>query len=338
MTDLSSEVDRSERRLYAELTGITSSEEMLDMELHPDEAEGPSKGTRPAVMVRDPRGRRFFFKAAEPVLVAGEVFAHGVRRLARRPTIPVVARSHDVPGIGVTRGMLQPFIEHLPGRLDADAAQWSPLQCEAMMREHPWEWLVANFDTHVDQYVFMGEEHYPLNVDWDHSLMDLDIVELDRFTKRLQVIAPLRNMLYDAYVHGRVRLHFSGMRREMWRIARLDDRQLLPLVEAYAAFLEMSPEDTLRLRQQFQQRRRRLVRVFERFIASLRAERRALRAGGASSPRELAGRAVHAAQDAWQRLVVGTLHDRVLGPVFAGYRRVLALRARRAGSAQRRVE
>jgi hypothetical protein len=335
MTDLAALVDRCERDLARRLDGLASAAEMLELELDPDPGVGPIAGTRPAVMLRDASGRRFFFKAAEAALVAGEVFAYGVRRLGRRPTIPVVARSHEVPGIGQARGMLQPFVEHLPGRLETDATQWSELQREAMVREHPWEWLLANFDTHVDQYVFMGEERYPLNVDWDHSLMDLDITTLDRFTKRLPAIAPVRNMLYDAYVHGRLRLHFSGMRREMWRIARLDERQLRPLVEAYAAFLEMTPEQATRLRHQFAERRRHLVRVFERFIASLRAERHSLRAGAASSPRALAGRVVHAAQDAWQRLVVVTLHDHVLGPFFRAYRWLLALRARRDGAARK---
>jgi hypothetical protein len=335
MTDLAADVDRCERGLATQLERMATPAEMLDLDLQPDEVEGPSAGTRPAVMLVDGRRRQFFFKAAEPILVAGEVFAYGVRRLAHRPTIPVVARSCELPGIGEALGMMQPFVEHLPGRLDADAAAWSDLQREVMMREHPWEWLLANFDTHVDQYVFMGEQHYPLNVDWDHSLMDLDIVTLDRFTKRLPAIAPLRNMLYDAYVHGRVRVHFSGMRREMRRIARLDEASLTELVDTYTAFLEMTPEQAARVRHQFLERRRHLTQVFERFIAALRAERHSLRGGSASSARELAVRTIHAVQDAWQRLVVGTLHDRVLGPIFRAYRGLLALRARRDGAARK---
>ena len=74
---------------------------------------------------------------------------------------------------------------------------------------------------------------------------------------------------------------------------------------------------------------------FERFIAAVRAERYSLRGGSASSIGELAGRAIHAVQDAWQRLVVGTLHDHVLGPIFRAYRKVLALRARRDGAARK---
>jgi len=40
-------------------------------------------------------------------------------------------------------------------------------------------------------------------------------------------------------------------------------------------------------------------------------------------------------QDAWQRLVVGTLHDHVLGPFFRAYRGVLTRRVRRDGAARK---
>src|SRR6185436_16845837 len=140
-----------------------------------------------------------------------------VRRLGGRPALPTIARELDLPGIGPTVGMLQPFLEHEEGGLATDATLWSDVQRELMLREHPWEWLVANLDTHVDQYVLLGPERYPFDIDWDHSLFDLEVTQLDRFTKRMPAIAPVRNALYDAYVHGRVDVDFGGVRKQARR-------------------------------------------------------------------------------------------------------------------------
>ena len=74
MTDLAADVDRCERGLALQLERTATPAEMLDLDLHPAEVEGPSAGTRPAVMLVDGRGRRFFFKAAEPTWWR-EVFA-----------------------------------------------------------------------------------------------------------------------------------------------------------------------------------------------------------------------------------------------------------------------
>ena len=60
-------------------------------------------------MLRDTSGHQFIFKAAEPRLIAGEVFAFGVRRLARRPAVPTLALTFDLPGVGPSEGMIQPF-------------------------------------------------------------------------------------------------------------------------------------------------------------------------------------------------------------------------------------
>ena len=73
-------------------------------------------------------------------------------------------------------------------------------------------------------------------------------------------------------------------------------------------------------------RKRRLVATFDRLIADLRSERRALREPGGGSANVLAMRAVRSLQDAWQRLVLNWLHERALNPLFRLYRRLLALR------------
>ena len=334
-SDVRVAVDRVETELTARLLRLATPDQMRALELTPEQGSEPQAGTRPCAVLRDAQGRRYIFKAAEPRLVAGEVFAFGVRRLAHRPAVPTIALTYDLPGVGPSDGMLQPLLEREDGKLDADANEWSPLQREAMLRDHPWEWLLANLDTHADQYVFIGPQKYPLNIDWDHSLFDLHITELDRFTKRSPAIAPVRNALYDAYVHRRVNLDFSGMRREVRRIARLDNRSLEPLLAEYTALMEMPAEEAKALREQFLSRKRRLPRTFDRLVAELQVERRALRGPAAKSPRMLLRRVAHALQDGWQRLVITYLHDHVLAPFFRLYRRVLAftLRGHRGASA-----
>jgi hypothetical protein len=328
-SDLRAAVDGVEAQLTSRLFRLATPEQTRSLieagELVPDQGCEPQAGTRPCAVLRDGQGHQFIFKAAEPRLIAGEVFAFGVRRLARRPAVPTLALTFDLPGVGPSEGMIQPFLDRHDGRLEPDATAWSPLQREVMLREHPWEWLLANLDTHADQYVFIGPEKYPLNIDWDHSLFDLDITGLDRFTKRSPAIAPIRNALYDAYVHRGVDLDFSSLRREARRIARLDNRLIEPLLSEYATLAKMPADEAAALRTQFFARKRHLPRTFDRLVSELQAERHALRGPADRSPRALLLRAVHALRDAWQRLVITYLHDHVLAPVFRLYRRLLAL-------------
>jgi hypothetical protein len=294
----------------------------------------PSAGSRPACVLVDAQGHRYFFKAAERGHVAAEIFACEVRRLGRRPAIATAARSLELPGLGRQDGMLQPMVPHAGRRLPLDPRAWTGLQREIMLREHPWEWLLANLDTHVDQYVLYGPAQIPLNVDWDHALEDLELLELDRFTKRHIAVAPIRNALYDAYVSGDVALNLTGLRREVRRVARLDDGKLEVLFREWAAQTALSPEQTERGWRIFSFRKRSILRTFRRLIDSLRRERAIRTSPDHSLP--LREHAVLLTRDAWQRLVIERLHDRVVTPALRGYRGVLATIARIRGGVGRR--
>lgn len=321
------------RTAATELSTPTN-EELAVVELGPSSDERPTAGSRPACVLVDVEGRRYFFKAAEREHVAAEIFACEVRRLGRRPAIPTAARALELPGLGRQEGMLQPLIPHAGRRLPLDPRAWTGLQREILLCEHPWEWLLANLDTHVDQYVLYGPAQIPLNVDWDHALLDLEILELDRFTKRHVAVAPIRNALYDAYVNGNVALNLTGLRREVRRVARLDDRKLEVLFRAWAEACRLPPEQAERAWRLFSFRKRTLLRTFRRLIDALRRERAIRTSPDHSLP--VAEHAVLIVRDAWQRFVIERLHDRVVTPTLRGYRGLLATVARvRSGSNRR---
>jgi hypothetical protein len=282
----------------------------------------------------DQEGKRYFFKAADPQHIAAEIFSFEVRRMGRRPAIPTAARTLDIPGVGKVAGMLQPMISHAGRRLPLDPRAWTGLQREIMLREHPWEWLLANLDTHVDQYVLYGPSQIPLNVDWDHALEDLEFLELDRFTKRNIAVAPIRNALYDAFVSGAVSLNLTGLRREVRRVARLDDGRLEGLFREWASASGLSPDRTERGWRTFAFRKRTILRTFRRLIDGLRRERAIRTSPDHSLP--LREQASLLARDAWQRLVIERLHDRVVTPTLRGYRAFLSTVARARARLDRR--
>lgn len=306
------------------LAALGSADSLQTLTLTPDEAERPAAGSRPACVVRSPDGRRFFFKSSPPGHVAAEILSFDVRRLGRRPAVATAARSLELPGLGEVAGMVQPFLEHAGDRLPTDPCVWSELQREVMLREHPWEWLLGNLDTHVDQYVLFGPAHMPLNIDWDHALEDLSIEHLDRFTKRNPAVAPIRNALYDAYARGDVALDFAGVRHQVRRIARLDERALRRALAAWAERAGVEEAVHRDVAERLIRRKRGIGPTFRVLLRDLRRERLARRLPGQSLP--LRERVRITAHDAWQRLLIDTLHDRVVVPWLRGYRKVLEAR------------
>jgi hypothetical protein len=319
---LQRQADALEARLGRALAALPGPAELARVELLPHD-EGVAAGSRPSRILRDAAGRRYFFKAAERQHVAAEEFSYAVRSMGGRPAIPVVARTLTLEGLGSVAGMVQPLVDHPPGRLESDPTLWSPLQREVMLREHPWEWLVANLDTHVDQYILVGDERCPLNVDWDHALVDIDVIELTRFTKRSVAIAPIRNLLYDAYANGVLTVDLFGLRREVARVRRLDSRRLGALVDRYSRAVDLDAGAAALLRAKVVARKRAMRRTFDRLLASMRLERLDRQYGRGSPLRRLGT----IAKDEWQRLLVMVLHDRVVRRVLGLHKEILAWRS-----------
>ena len=326
MFDLTRFVDRHEDALVARLRRLPGVEVMQSVDLELDSAT-ISAGTRPSAIFRDPAGRLFMFKAAEPALIAGEELAFEIRSMADRPHVPVTRRSLEIPEIGRVEGMIQPIVEHAGSQLPHDPRLWTLLQREVLLREHPWEWFLANLDTHVEQYVLMGPQLHPLNIDWDHAMWDIDVIELTRFTKRGLAIAPIRNLLYDAYANRAIKLDFFGLRREIASIARLDPKRVREAIERYGQRLGVSDPARRLLWEKVEVRWRTLNASFERLIASMRLERAEM-LSAPSSPVAKVRRGVTRAQDVWQRLLVTVIHEQYIRRFFKLYRNVLAKRAK----------
>jgi hypothetical protein len=321
------ELRQATRALRRELFATLPSEADLErISLHPLDAAEPAAGSRPQTILCDESGRRYMFKLAPAEEIAAELFAHRVRELGRRLHVPTARRELLLPGLGRVTGMLQPEIP-IVGTLDADPRRWSNLQREAMLREHPWEWLVANLDTHIDQYVLVGEQQLPLNIDWDHSLVDLAETSLTRFNRRSATIAPIRNLLYSEYVLGRLKLDFVGMQLQARKAAELPDEAIVEILDRHAAELALPRARKLEIRSQVLRRKASLVADFDALVSSLRHEREDNR-GLARTPRTRLDRLLAHARDRWQRFAIVVLHAHVLRPLLRLYRSLRAVLAR----------
>lgn len=302
----------------------------LPLEIDRDASE-LTAGSRPQVVLRDRHARRYLFKLAPPEQIAAELFAYRARRTLRCLHVPAARRTLSLPDLGEREGLVQPMIEHRHARLATDPSQWPALATEHLLREHPWEWLLANLDTHVDQYVLVGPHALPINIDWDHTLVDLDVEALDRFNKRSATVAPIRNLFYSEYVAGRVQGDFYGMLLEARRIdARISDRLLTSLVSRYCEELALGPDRRRDLCARMLRRKRALPAAFDAFVAELDHERRVAR-GDARSRKTPVEEITSRAQDAWQRLAITVLHDRVVRPSLKAYRALLGAGERLLG-------
>jgi len=285
---------------------------------------GPRAGSRPQLVLRDDAHRRYLFKLAPVQQLAAEQLAFRVRRLGRRLHVPSARRTLDLPGSARGVGLVQPMLD-IVGALPKRPVDWSSVQREAMLAEHPWEWLLANLDAHIDQYVLVGESALPINIDWDHALLDLATTSLTRFNRRSVTVMPVRNLLYADYVAGRLQLDFYSMQVQAHRIAAIPFDEIATLLERWA--VEASAGDSLRGRvvSAMRIRHARIADDFDALIDGLRHER--YDAVGRTRPAwaRLAARV----QDQWQGFAVNVLHDRVVRPFLATYRRALTVHARR---------
>lgn len=310
------------------LSGLLGADELATVALEPEQGQvALAAGSRPQHFFRDKDGRRYLFKTAPDQLIAAELFASGLRARGGRACLPAGRRIVNLVDRGPTVGIVQPLIDHSGERLPLEPRRWSALQIETMLEEHPWEWVVGNLDSHVDQYVLVGPERLPFNIDWDHSLLDLDEPSPSRHDRRSAAVFPIRNLLYDDYVAGRLPLDFWGMAMQARRVSRISDAAIDALFDEHyltlaAGGVVWADAERRRVREAVLTRKRTCGSVFDVFIEELRAERAAgARARGV--PWRSARRLVSAARDAWQRFAIRVGHDRIVRPVLKAQREVL---------------
>ena len=287
----------------------------MELELQPVDGELPSVGSRPQIAMVDLQGRKYLYKLAPIGEIAAELLAARLRRIGRQLHVPAARRSIVLADGTHAVGIVQPRIE-VVGTLAKDPSDWSPLQREALLRDHPWEWLLANLDTHIDQYVLVGSERVPLNIDWDHSLVDLATTELTRFNVRSAAVIPVRNLLYADYVAGAYDLDLYTMQVQARRIARIPFSEIERCMRRWAAEGEVDEDTTGYVIAAMRERHARIVDDFDRLVLGLRRER----AGRAEGRHRWPTR--EHVWEAWQRFVLLVLHDRVVRPVLALRRRL----------------
>ncbi len=309
------ELRRARRRLREQWAQELADEEALtELDLRSVDGELPSVGSRPQIAMVDRRQREYLFKLAPLGEIAAELLAARLRRLGRQLHVPAARRSIELADGTTAVGLVQPKIG-VEGTLAKDPGEWTPLQRLALLRDHPWEWLLANLDTHIDQYVLVGRERVPLNIDWDHSLVDLATTELTRFNARSAAVIPIRNLLYAEYVAGAFDLDFYPMQVQARRIGRIPFHDIERLLRRWASEAEVGEDEREAAIEAMRQRHARIVDDFDRLVEGLRRERVGrTRRSGWPAREDL--------WDAWQRFVLLVLHDRVVRPTLSLRRRL----------------
>lgn len=324
MTIVTQRVDRLEREIRDSWRARFPSEtDLATMPLTPI-AGAPKAGSRPQLSLVDREERRYLFKLAPRDQIAAELFAGRILALGERLHVPTVRRELRLAGVPTGFGLLQPVID-VVGGLDVDPLRWTPEQVESLLRLHPWEWLVANLDAHVDQYVLVGPARTPVNIDWDHSLLDLAKTELSRFNRRSLAVVPVRNLLYADFVDDRVEVAFDGLLAEAARTAAIPFAAIERAAHTWAddGGVDRSTRDATIAR--LRTRHGRLLPDFERFVEGLLAERAERMTGPTPGVAAIATRGA----DAWQRFAISILHATIIRPTLGGYRRWLRARANR---------
>jgi hypothetical protein len=272
---------------------------------------GSRFGTSKNRFLRDQSGRLFIFKVKPHEEVLAESVSSAVRRLGGRFSSSVVPYQMSLGGPFPEKGMLRPLVKS-EGVLSADPVAWSPLQREAIMLDQPWNWLLQNPDTHVAQYALFGKEQLPINIDCDRSFSEPNDLPVTRFTQKVFLPTTASSLVYDAYVHGRLDLDFSGLEAEVQAIANIDDGKLAAELRRYAEARWQNEGDRQLFVIKGLERKERIGEEFQTFISELELER-AHNLGEPSAKMGLAlrvGRRLREGKDrTLPRLTLGRLGD-----------------------------
>jgi hypothetical protein len=289
----------------------------------------PRSGSKPLKVLQDPEGRRWLFKTASTALAAAECASFQLRALGRRPCVAARPFELEIAELGLVSGVLKPFVSFdTHDQLPTDTQAWTALQRAVILREHAWEWLLADLDSNRGQYALFGPERYPVKLDWDRAFSSLEFDPPSRFDKYKVILPNARSFLYVDWLESKVALEFDSLIEEAHHIARMPAERVRHTLLEYAARSGLDKSQAQSFVQVVLERQRRGPREFEKFVVALHRERSSLSIGesrdlGAS----LRAGAVHAWR--WWQLVLDGLFR---GPVGDAGR--ASLRAWRAHSAR----
>ncbi|HVJ18541.1 MAG TPA: hypothetical protein VM686_24140 [Polyangiaceae bacterium] len=294
--------------------------------LRPSDLSEVRAGTKPLYGMMDQAQRRYALKLGRLELMAAEQAAYELRHLGRRPCLPARVVDVELEGLGPVQGLLKPFVEFDPKReLSPDTRTWSELQRSVVLLEHAWEWLLDNSDTNTSQYALIGEQGYPLNIDWDRSFATGARSELSRFEKYKVVLPNARTFLYSDYVEGKIDLPFSVLHAEARRIRLLPVTRVREIVEGYARVCFADAAERAAFVSRVLRRQRHIEADFKRFARDLLRERVAV---SVAPQADVQSRLRQGMTLLWDRSQV-PLHWIARGPVGTTGRKLLRFARRR---------
>ncbi len=269
--------------------------DILAAKLTPADLDKRLTGSNVKFHALDVAGDKFTFKPFEPgsTNYQRDLFAGTLRAEAGEAVVRVVPQKLTLPSGQTLDGYVKPKLSKTD-ELPSDPAKWSQVQRSEILADAPWAEFLGNYDLKLDQYaaVSLGDklsEPAVIDGDWDVSLSDYEHAgPLDRFkafkvglaAKNLVPAAPpTQNLLYEAYVHGKLELNFLPMYAAIDRIEALPQKDiraaLAPFIAAkFADGKGFGPyKNGEELTQAVLGRQRTLRSKFQTFEGSLKAER-----------------------------------------------------------------
>jgi hypothetical protein len=249
-------------------------------------ADGPVslRGARAKLIVRDSQGRKYMFKQHDPAQTwpDREHFAQVLRQAAGEPHAPVAVTRVKLPDGRVVEGTVKPFLAS-EGELPANPRRWTAGLIAAVLADHAWAEMLGNYDTKTDQSLVIQpaglRDKAAINIDWDLSLTDYVAARPVSRHKAMNSGPPAHNLLYNAFVHGRLDVDFAPLRDAVGRIQAIPDATVVQamqpfLTKAFAGGKALGPYRTAaQLVSAVLARKASLGQTFESLIGELEGER-----------------------------------------------------------------
>ncbi len=269
--------------------------EIAGAKLTPTDLDKKLTGANVKFHAEDAKGTKFTFKPYQPgsTNFQRDQFAGTLRAEAGEAVVRVIPQKLTLPSGQKLEGYVKPKLGKTEA-LSAEPTQWSEVQRGQLLADAPWAEFLGNYDLKLDQYASVSlDDKLPqkalIDGDWDVSLSDYEFPQpLDRFkafkvgltAKNIVPAAPpTQNLMYEAYVHGKIDLDFQPMYAAIGRIQALPEKDvrasLAPFIAAQFAKGKSFGQykNGEELVQAVLARQRSLRTKFEGFETSLKTER-----------------------------------------------------------------
>ncbi len=308
-----------ERRLAIKKTQKMTADEISAAQLHVVDLGQKFTGSNIKFHAEDGSdpAHKFTFKPFNPASTNFEkdVMGNSIRARGGEASAQPVPQSLTLPDGQVLDGYVKP---HVKGDdLTGDPTKWSPGVIDSVLADAPWAEFLGNYDLKLDQYkvIKVGEKDkdargegtaaaqsdtkderptVAVNRDWDTVMSDYQQQDhLDRYKAfKTGIVAkgwlpaapPAQNLLYEAYVKGRLDINFAPMFEAIERIQAIPDADIAAdmkpfLDKTFAKGKTFGPyKSPNELVAAVLDRKAHLKENFERFVQDLKDERAGLAA------------------------------------------------------------